>query len=155
MKVSENAEDIPARIGYVNDYANMFSATTKDKLETNLTGLKARRNVELVIVCVNSTGGRKLEDYSLEVVNKWNLHPANEKKIITIIVKDDNSYRTMVSDGLSEEVPNEVLSDLQDVMQQPFSEEKFDEGIEIFVEKMTARIDEQENLLKLKHKKEK
>ncbi len=141
-KIPENPEDIPARIGYVNDYADMMSDETKNRLETRLKLLNEGRSVEFILVCVMTTGNRGLENYSMDVANKWNINPKNalEKKILMLIARDDKNYRANVSTGLVEEFPDDVLDELYAVRSERFNESNFDDGIEMFVESVIARM---------------
>ena len=58
---------LPAPTGYVNDYANVIDSQTKARLETVLTNLKQRQDIEIAVVTVPTTNGEEIFDYSLAV----------------------------------------------------------------------------------------
>src|SRR5437660_8718022 len=62
---------LPAPTGYVNDYANVIDQQTKSRLETVLTNLKQRADIEIAVVTVSTTNGEDVFDYSLAVARGW------------------------------------------------------------------------------------
>src|SRR6267378_1452719 len=53
---------LPPPTGYVNDYANVIDPQTKARLETILTNLKQRANIEIAVVTVPTTNGEDIFD---------------------------------------------------------------------------------------------
>src|SRR4030095_5195083 len=46
----ETSAPLPAPTGFVNDYAHVVDAQTKSRLETILTNLQQRQNIEIAVV---------------------------------------------------------------------------------------------------------
>ena len=60
-KVMDGPIDLPARQGFINDYARVIDDSTIQKLESELLAFKEKTNVDFVIVIVNSKDGFSIE----------------------------------------------------------------------------------------------
>ena len=70
------AINYPNPVGYVNDFANIFSADFKGKLETQLSDFQKQTGTEFSIVTIKSLEGMAASDYANRLFEKW-------KKIFT------------------------------------------------------------------------
>src|SRR5438034_11168665 len=72
---STNVSPLPAPTGFVNDYAGVIDAATKQQLETRLKQFKEKTNpsVEIAVAVVKTTGDRPIYDYSLAVARGWKI----------------------------------------------------------------------------------
>src|SRR5436305_12432817 len=64
---------LPPPTGYVNDYANVLDAATKDRLTAILNNLKDRADIEFAVVTVPTTGETPIFEYSLAVARGWGI----------------------------------------------------------------------------------
>src|SRR5258708_3178339 len=85
---------ITAPTGYVNDYANVIDAQTKSRLETILTNLKQRQNIEIAVVTVPTTNGEDIFDYSLTVARGWGIGAKGDDKagLLLLVAINDRKY---------------------------------------------------------------
>lgn len=101
--------------GYVNDYANVIDAGTKSKLETILTNLKQRADIEIAVATVPSTNGEDIFDYSLAVARGWGIGSKGGDKagLLLLVAVNDRKYFTQVSDHLEGDLPDGLVGQIQ------------------------------------------
>lgn len=108
---------LPAPTGFVNDYAGVIDADTKQKLEARLKDFKEKTNppVELAVAIVKTTGDRPIFDYSIAVARGWKIGSKEDDNpgALLIIAIDDRKYFTQVSRNLEDELPDGVVGQLQ------------------------------------------
>ncbi len=114
---SQNVSPLPTPTGFVNDYAGVIDAATKEQLETKLKTLRDTSNppVEIAVVTVETTGIRDIFDYSLAVARGWGIgskEDDNPSALLLIAVKD-RKYFTQISRDLEDELPDGVAGSLQ------------------------------------------
>jgi uncharacterized protein len=74
-----SALGIPKLQGYVNDYANMISGSSRATLEEELKVFEQSDSTQLVILTLPSLEGETVEDYSIKVVEAWKLGQARKR----------------------------------------------------------------------------
>ena|ERR1043165_5019359 len=106
---------LPQPNGYVNDYAGVIDAATKNRLETVLENLKTRANIEFAVVTVKTTGDKAIYDYSLAVARGWGIgSPDGEKMgLLLLVAIDDRKYITQVSRHLEGDLPDSLTGQIQ------------------------------------------
>ena len=113
----ENASPLPAPTGFVNDYAGVVDAATKQQLETKLKNLRETTNppVEIAVAVVKTTGDRPIFDYSLAVARGWKIGSKDDDNpsALLFVAIDDRKYFTQVSKDLEDELPDGVVGSLQ------------------------------------------
>lgn len=114
---SSNTSPLPAPTGFVNDYAAVIDAATKQQLETKLKNLKDTTNpsVEIAIAVVKTTGDRPIFDYSLAVARGWKIgsKDIDNPSALLFVAIDDRKYFTQISKDLEDELPDGVVGNLQ------------------------------------------
>ena len=148
---SINKSPLPAPTGYVNDYAGVIDAGTKQRLENLLTNLKNGTNpsVEIAVAVVKTTGERDIFDYSLAVSRGWGIgskDTANPGALLFVAI-DDRKYYTQVSKDLEDELPDGLVGQLQRENLVPeFKKGNYAQGIEDTVNAYVARIAEKQGV---------
>ena len=66
LPLHASALGIPKLQGYVNDYANMISGSSRAKLEEELKSFEQSDSTQLVILTLSSLEGETVEDYSIK-----------------------------------------------------------------------------------------
>ncbi|MGI8885101.1 MAG: TPM domain-containing protein [Pyrinomonadaceae bacterium] len=114
---SINNSPLPAPTGYVNDYAGVIDATTKQQIEQRILDLKNKYNppIELAVAIVKTTGERPIFDYSLAVARGWGIGAKadDNPSALLFIAIDDRKYFTQVSKDLEDELPDGLVGQLQ------------------------------------------
>lgn len=124
--------DVPKYQGYVNDYANMISPGTKDRLEQTLKAFDLSDSTQIALLTIPTLEGESLEDFSIRTVEQWGIgQKGKDNGVLLLIVKNDRKIRIEVGMGL-EPVLTDLLSGriINSVITPSFKAGKFDEGIE-------------------------
>ncbi|HJQ70576.1 MAG TPA: TPM domain-containing protein [Blastocatellia bacterium] len=137
-----NASPLPPPTGFVNDYSNVLDGDTKNRLETTLARLRERSNIEFAVALVYTTGGQPLNDYSLAVARGWKIGPKDSGGLLLLVVVKDHQWRIEVSRSLENDLPNDVALELGRLMNEPFRQQQFGEGITKCVAAIIKRLAE-------------
>ena len=64
-----HAQDLPSRIGKVNDFAELLDAAERADLERQLAALERDTSVEVAVVTLRTLGGRGADEYARQFFN--------------------------------------------------------------------------------------
>ncbi len=103
---------VPKQSGLaVNDYANLFSSSQKQQLETKLRQIQQETSSQVSILTIKSLEGETIEGYSIKVADQWKLGTKDKDNGLLIVVsKNDRKVRIEVGYGL-EGVVTDLESD--------------------------------------------
>jgi uncharacterized protein len=106
---------LPAPTGYVNDYGHVVDDTTKSRLETTLVNLDREQQIQFAVVTIDSTNGRDIFDYSLDVARGWGLGSKDTSKpsLLLLVAIKDRKYQTQVSRHLEGDLPDGLVGQMQ------------------------------------------
>lgn len=94
-------------VGYVNDFANVLSQTTKFQLTALCTEVDQKAHAQIAIVTVQSLEGRPIEEFSIELASKWGIGPKqSERGVMILLAVEDRRYRFEVGYGLESILPD-------------------------------------------------
>ncbi|HQU83231.1 MAG TPA: TPM domain-containing protein [Pyrinomonadaceae bacterium] len=114
---SINESPLGEPTGFVNDYAGVIDATTKQQLEQKIKNFHDTTNpqIELAVAVVKTTGERPIFDYSLAVARGWKIGSKQDDNpsALLFIAIDDRKYFTQVSKDLEDELPDGLVGQLQ------------------------------------------
>jgi uncharacterized protein len=112
---AQTTSALPAPTGYVNDYAHVVNADTKQQLETMLTKLDQEQQIQFAVVTVDTTNGQDIFDFSLAVARKWGIGAKDVQKpsLLLVVAIKDRSYQTQVSRHLEGDLPDGLVGEIQ------------------------------------------
>lgn len=131
--------DVPVLKGYVNDYADMISASTENELETKLKAFEESDSTQIVILTIPSLEDESLEEYSIKVAETWKIGQKNKDNgVIFLVAKNDRKMRIEVGYGLEGVITDLLAGRIIDNIAAPyFRNGEMDKG---FVEVTDALI---------------
>jgi uncharacterized protein len=97
------AEDIKQihPTGYVTDFAGVFSADTKARLEALCTELQQKTGAQMAIVTVHSFSGQSVENYAVDLYKQLGIGSKQDNRGVLLLVSpDERKYRIEVGYGL-------------------------------------------------------
>lgn len=136
---------LPPPTGLVNDYAHVFTPESKSRLESVLTELKTKTEIEFAVVTVETTGGQPIFDYSLAVAKGWGVGPKDTTKgggLLLMLAVKDRQWRLQVSRSLEKDLPDEVSKEMGEQSRGLYREGKYAEGAIKYVAAIIARLEE-------------
>ena len=134
------ALDIPPLKGYVNDNANMMSASAKAKIESELMAFEKSDSTQIVILTIPSLQGESLEDYSIKVVESWKIgQKGKDNGVLFFVANQERKMRIEVGRGLEGKLTDLTAGRIVDLVVKPkFKRGEFDAG---FIAGIHAIID--------------
>ncbi len=128
---AQERAQLPARIGYVNDFAGVVDDKTKQRLETILDNLKQRTGIELDLATVQTTGSQDIYDYSRRLAADWNLGAANsaKKSLLLVVSVDEKAVFTQLSRSVQRQLPEGVLGDMSQRVRGQIAAGQFSQGL--------------------------
>ena len=93
--------------GYVNDFAGVLSAQSKEKLIAICTELDQKAGAQVAIVTVSSLEGVPVEEFANDLFQQWGIGPKqNDRGALILLVRNDHRYRIEVGYGLEGILPD-------------------------------------------------
>ncbi len=143
------ALDVPFLAGRVNDLAQFLDSQAELQLESVLEQLENATGAQVAILTLPNLEGEPLEDYSIRVVETWELgREGIDDGILLLVSRDDRKIRIEVGYGLES-----TLTDLRtkkivsNLMVPRFRDGDFAGGITAAVEVIDATVRGQEDLI--------
>src|SRR5258705_8134046 len=90
--------------GYVNDFADVLDAKTKDHLESLLVNLKQRSTIVFYIAIVASTGNQDIFDFSRQLAREWDAgaRTSTAKSLLLVISVGEKTSFTQFSKSVQD-----------------------------------------------------
>ncbi len=129
---TEVKSPLPTPTGFVSDYANVFDAESKARLESLMIELKDKSAIEFAVVTVETTEGQPIFDYSLALARAWGIGPKDTSKgggLLLMLAVKDRQWRIQVSRNLEKDLPDEVCKELGEQSQALYRKGKYGDGI--------------------------
>lgn len=125
------ALDVPKLQGRVNDYANLLSPATEASLESVLTSLESSDSTQIVVLTIDSLQGDSLEQFSLRVVEAWQIGQQGvDNGVLLLVARDDRKIRIEVGYGLEGTLTDMAAGRIiRNVIAPHFKEGNFNQGI--------------------------
>jgi uncharacterized protein len=116
---------------HVHDEAHILTQATVDKLEHQLIAFQDSTSNEIAILIVAALDGESLEDYSLKVVEKWQLgKKAKDNGALLLIVVDEHKMRIETGYGLEGVLTDAICSRIiRNEIAPYFRQNNYDEGV--------------------------
>lgn len=134
---------VPVLDSPVTDLTRTLSGDQQRALEQRLLAHAQRTGTQVAVLLVPTTGAESIEQYSLRVVEKWQLgRRAVDDGVLLLVAKDDRTLRIEVGYGL-EGALSDVLANriIQQVITPRFRAGDFAGGIEAGVTRILAVLD--------------
>jgi tetratricopeptide (TPR) repeat protein len=134
FSVNSRAQDqtrLPARSGYINDFAGVVDESTKQRLEVVLGNLKQRSGIEFSVVTIQTTGARDIFDVSRQLANEWNVGARNSRKksLLLVIAVNERTAFTQFSRAVQQDLPEGILGEVSQIMRGPLASGRFGAGL--------------------------
>jgi len=92
---------LPMPRHYVEDYANVVDGSTERALNGILQELEQKTGVQYIVLTVETTSGAAIEQYSIELAEKWKLgQKGKDNGVLFTVAIRDRKYRFEVGYGL-------------------------------------------------------
>ena len=138
------AEDVvsPGEDFYYLDNAGVLSEALEGEIFYSNQRLYESCGAQIVVVTIHSTKGRDIEDYCIELFNKWGIGDSRKNNgfLLLLAIQDDNYY-ACPGTGLKEEMPTAEIQDmLYRCLEPDFAAGGYEAGVKRFYEAAFLRI---------------
>lgn len=136
------AADVPPLRGHVNDYAGILSPDAVQQLESELTDFERTDSTQIVVLTVPSLEGQVIEEYSIRVVEAWQLgQKGKDNGALLLVSKNDRKIRIEVGRGLEGKLTDLVSGRIiRNEITPAFKRGDFDGGIAAGVHAIEATV---------------
>lgn len=129
------AADFPTQVGYVTDFAGMFSASFRESLEEELSHFEKETTVEIAVATIESLGDYSIEEYAVRLFEDWKIgKKEKDNGILLLVAKKERKVRIEVGYGLEA-----IITDgragriIREKIRPNFKKENYEEGIKLAV----------------------
>lgn len=129
------AQQIPPLSGRVVDNASVISGAAESEITAYLAALEEQSGIQMAVLTVSSLGGVPLEEYSIRVVEEWELGQAGEDNgVLLLIATQEKQMRLEVGYGLEGTLTDAASGVIiREYLQPAFRAGDFDGGIKAAV----------------------
>ncbi len=104
---------VPSPFTPIADYANVIDAETAKKLGAIYLNLKDRANIEFAVATVDTTGGRPIEEYALDVYRGWGVGSKENDGFLLLLAVQDRKYYTEIGYHLEGDLNDGLVGQIQ------------------------------------------
>ena len=104
---------LPTPFTPIVDYANVIDAETEKQLGAIYLNLKERANIEFAVATVDTTGGRPIEEYVLDVYRGWGIGSKENDGFLLLLAVQDRKYYTEVGYHLEGDLNDGLVGQIQ------------------------------------------
>jgi len=117
--------------GFVNDFAGVIDASTRQKMEGLCQALEKKTSAELAIVAVNTVEPLDSKEYAVKLFEKWKIgKKGKDNGILILLAMEEKRIEIEVGYGLEGVIPDAQAGGILDKYAVPFFKEgKFGEGL--------------------------
>jgi uncharacterized protein len=134
---------LPSPFTPVVDYAHVIDSETRNKLESIYVNLKQRADIEFAVVTVDTTGGRDIFEYSLDVYRGWGIGSKTNDGFLLLVAVKDRKYYMQVGYHLEGDLNDGLVGEIQRKYLVPqFKKGNYSQGIYDTVQACVATLAE-------------
>jgi uncharacterized protein len=113
--------DFPGYTGYVNDYANILSGETKDKITALAGEIEAKTTSQLAVLTIDTIAPLDIETYAVKLFEKWGIGQKGKNNgVLVLIAVKDRQARIEVGYGLEGAIPDALAKNIIEKSMIPF-----------------------------------
>jgi uncharacterized protein len=123
--------EMPSPRGFVTDAAGIIDQGTRERLEGLLSSFESQTGIEVAVVTVPSLDGRTIEDYSVDLFQKWGIgKKGKDNGALFIVAPEEKKMRIEVGYGLEGAINDALAGRILDEAVVPrFKEGNMSDGI--------------------------
>lgn len=125
------AQSIPKPSGFVNDYAGVLDASSREQLESMLSAFRDSTSNEIAICIESSLNGGEEQQRSLAIADAWQLgDPGRDNGVLIYMSMEERALFIQIGKGLEGAIPDIKANQISDnVMIPRFKNGEFAGGL--------------------------
>jgi uncharacterized protein len=143
VDVASARAPLPAPAGYVNDFARVLDASSREELEALLRDTEQKTSAEVVLVTVTSLNGMSVEEYANRLFQQWGIGKKREDNgVLVLVAPSDREMRIEVGYGLEPVLPDGLAGQIiRDEFLPRFRDGDFKTGIESGLRRIVVLVE--------------
>jgi uncharacterized protein len=138
---AERVSTTPAPTGYIDDYAQVFSAEGKSNMETLCRELHEKTKAQVFVVTVNTTEGEPVETFANELFAKWKIgEKKTDRGVLMLFAIKDRKRWIEIGYGLEGILNDAKVGDIGRTMIPGLQAANYDEAAETGLRQITQVI---------------
>ena len=137
-----SGQEIPRPTQYVVDRVGVIDSQTRHQLNGYLQELEQKTTAQVVVMMVDTTAGLPIEQYALNLAERWKLgQKGKDNGVLIVVAVRDRKYRIEVGYGLEGPLPDSWVGTLgREAFQPSFKAGNYSRGIEQAALAIATRI---------------
>ncbi|MBI4126379.1 MAG: TPM domain-containing protein [Deltaproteobacteria bacterium] len=142
------AATFPEPRGFVNDFAGVFDATERARLNSVLTSFEKESSIEIAVATLSSLEGRTIEDVAADLFAQWNIgKKGKDNGLLFLVAPNDRRVRVEVGYGLEGTINDALAGRILDTYAVPsFKAGDYNDGIAMGTLALLKTIVEKEGI---------
>ena len=122
----------PSNAFYVNDFADVISEDVENEIIEYGRRLEEQTGTQVVLVTIDFTNGESMENYSMDLFNKWKIGSEEKNNGLLILMSvGDDDYWAMQGTGLEDTLSSgKISSILNEYLEPDFAAKDYSAGAE-------------------------
>ena len=122
----------PTSAFYVNDFADVISEDVENEIIEYGRKLEEQTGTQVVLVTIDFTNGESMENYSMDLFNKWKIGSEEKNNGLLILMSvGDDDYWAMQGTGLEDTLSSgKISSILNEYLEPDFAAKDYSAGAE-------------------------
>jgi uncharacterized protein len=138
---AEKVSTTPTPTGYIDDYAQVFSADGKSNMETLCRELHDKTKAQVFVVTVNSTEGEPVETFANELFAKWKIgEKKTDRGVLMLFAIKDHKRWVEIGYGLEGILNDAKVGDIGRTMVPALQAANYDEAAQTGLRQITQVI---------------
>ena len=139
--LAEKVSTISAPTGYIDDYAQVFSADGKSNMETLARELHDETKAQVFVVTVNTTEGEPVETFANELFAKWKIgEKKTDRGVLMLFAIKDRKRWIEIGYGLEGILNDAKVGDIGRKMVPALQAANYDEAAQTGLRQITQNI---------------
>jgi uncharacterized protein len=88
---AQAVKDLPQATDYVSDFANVLSPDTRQQLSQLCSEVDHQANAQIAVVTIKSLEGQAIQDYAVELWDKWKIG-RKDRGVLVLLAVQDHKY---------------------------------------------------------------
>ncbi len=88
---TQAVKDLPRATDYVSDFANVLSPDTRQQLDQLCGEVDHQANAQIAVVTIKSLEGQAIQDYAVELWDKWKIG-RKDRGVLVLLAVQDHKY---------------------------------------------------------------
>jgi uncharacterized protein len=128
--------------GYVNDFAGVLDAASKQRIERICASLERSTQSQLAVVTLPTLGGEPIEDFTNRLYRAWGVGRKDNKGALLLLAVQDRRQRLEVGYGLEPLLPDGYSGSILRAMRPALAQTQYGQALYIGIRMLALRVAE-------------